>query len=237
MVRSLPVPCTPPLPRTLARTSRLRQDSPPPAPSAQPQVPTGWGTGHGLWKVCGNLHACLFLDLVVDHSLMVSIKVSVFGFSCSVSSLLSLPPPGGCTPGRHPLLSSLLPGSPLLSLPPHPFFCYPLNPLALLPSPHLHPHLPFPSLPFLSLRVTCLSPHSPALSFPQPCTPTLLAPSLPTPLPEACPCMSCSPWASSKRPPEPAAPACQRQRSLGGRLGLRPHQVPPTCLADWGSSL
>lgn len=80
-----------------------------------PQVPTGWGTGHGLWKVCGNLHACLFLDLVLDHSLMVSIKVSVFGFSCSVSSLLSLPPPhtpGGCTPGRHPLLSSpLLPCS------------------------------------------------------------------------------------------------------------------------------
>lgn len=47
-------------------------------------------------------------------------------------------------------------------------------------------------------------------------------PAYPGPLREA--------WVSGLAPP------AHHPRSLGGRLGLRPHRAPPTCLADWGSS-
>lgn len=96
-----------PLPRTLAGPRQHSQPlaaRQPPLPSLPtPQAPAGWGTSRR--KVCGNLHARLFSDLVPDHSLMISVEVFGFSFSYCVSSLLSLPPsptPGGCILGRHP---------------------------------------------------------------------------------------------------------------------------------------
>lgn len=103
----LPLPLHPwPAPGSIASRA-CGQGSPscPVCPASD--VPTGWGNQPS--KVCGNLHACLFSDLVLDHSLMVSVE-DCFGFSYPVSSLLSLPAlntPGGYIPGRHPLLSLL----------------------------------------------------------------------------------------------------------------------------------
>lgn len=133
-----------PLPRTLAGPRQqsqslvARQPLLPSLPT--PQAPAGWGTSHP--KVCGNLHARLFSDLVPDHSLMISVEVFDFSFSYCVSSLLSLPPP------RTPLGAAFLEDTPSshLSSPQRPVALSPCRaPLPGSLSPLLHPPNP-PSL-------------------------------------------------------------------------------------------
>lgn len=355
MARPLPAPCTPasapaPWPAPGSIASHACWQGSPSCPVCPAPGTCRLGPCPQPSKVCGNLHARLFSDLVPDHSLMVSVEVSVFGFFYSVSPLHSLPALntlGGCILRRHPhpLSSFPAPSSvfyPLwchlqvsLTLPPPSslrshcpsfssplifIFCHSHSLISLHPnflptfslppsfsltphflflpsslSPPLHLHLlchppfltsPFCLLhPFIPLSATplsstpafshslhslsfCLIPSTLSLPFP---TPSLLAPppsppflspspllplssqflplsSLPSlfsfpllpPLPVLClwllPACPAYPGPLREAWVSGLAPPAHHPRSLGGRLGLRPHRAPPTCLADWGSS-
>lgn len=142
---------------------------------------------------------------------------------------------------RHSLSSSPLPLSSA-----SPFLFALLLSLSLSPSPlpSLLPSLPLPGCPTFSVSLSFLPfcslchfslRHCPPPRYPAP-LPTLSAsppsfPPFPTLLPVAHPCMPPPPG-----PPGACGPACPPPRSRGGRLGLRPHRAPPTCLARWGSS-
>lgn len=68
----LPLPLHPwPAPGSIA--SRACRQGSPLLPSL-PSLRRAHRLGNQPSKVCGNLHACLFSDLVLDHSLMVSVE-------------------------------------------------------------------------------------------------------------------------------------------------------------------